>query len=273
MIDARITVASIGLAGAVCVYVVLTWGSDADEDGTDEDGPDGDAAGSGRSPLLGRIRAFLSLERVLATAFALAGIAALVVAVVVLRAPSLAREIGLRPLEVTPWEWQRLTVTFVAAAFLCGIALFGLWRVLGLQEESDVRRVEPPFDRAPEAVPDDERESPGAPFAGTLEALAGTTPADARVTPVRNELAATAQSVLVHYGDHDATEAERLIESGNWTEDIRAAGFLSEDPAVGPDWVTELRDWVSGETRARRRVRHTITAIEHHVERADGDDR
>ncbi|WP_336135412.1 DUF7269 family protein [Natronomonas amylolytica] len=62
--------------------------------------------------------------------------------------------------------------------------------------------------------------------------------------------------------------AERAIETGAWTDDRRAAATLSDD--TGPDlplWLW-LLDLFRGESAFRRRVRHTLRAIDE-LSRAD----
>jgi hypothetical protein len=56
--------------------------------------------------------------------------------------------------------------------------------------------------------------------------------------------------------------AKRVVESGAWTDDRRAAATLSDDD--GPDlplWLW-LVDLFRGESAFRRRVRHTLSAID-----------
>jgi hypothetical protein len=62
--------------------------------------------------------------------------------------------------------------------------------------------------------------------------------------------------------------AERVVETGAWTDDRRAAATLSDDD--GPDlplWLW-LIDLFRGESAFRRRVRHTLRAIDE-LSRAD----
>ncbi|QLD86858.1 hypothetical protein HWV23_14370 [Natronomonas halophila] len=62
--------------------------------------------------------------------------------------------------------------------------------------------------------------------------------------------------------------AERAVETGAWTDDRRAAATLSDDE--GPDlplWLW-LIDLFRGESAFRRRVRHTLSAIDE-LSRAD----
>jgi hypothetical protein len=62
--------------------------------------------------------------------------------------------------------------------------------------------------------------------------------------------------------------ARRAVESGAWTDDRRAAATLSEDAGSDlPLWLW-LLDLFRGESAFRRRVRHTLRAIDE-LSRAD----
>ncbi|MFC7097729.1 DUF7269 family protein [Halobaculum marinum] len=65
---------------------------------------------------------------------------------------------------------------------------------------------------------------------------------------------ATAESV-------DESTAERRVDRGEWTDDVRAAAYLSETatPSIPP--TTRLRDWLAGE-RTARCVRATVRELE-----------
>jgi hypothetical protein len=55
-------------------------------------------------------------------------------------------------------------------------------------------------------------------------------------------------------------EAEELVASGEWTDNERAAAFLSDD--VPLDMGIHLQDWLSREHTLDRQVRHTLSALE-----------
>lgn len=65
---------------------------------------------------------------------------------------------------------------------------------------------------------------------------------------LRSELRRSAVTVLESRG-HSREEAERLVDSGTWTDDSRAAAFLGDEHL--PLWM-RVRDWASGEARRRR---------------------
>lgn len=65
---------------------------------------------------------------------------------------------------------------------------------------------------------------------------------------LRSELRRSAITALETRG-HSREEAERLVDSGAWTDDHRAAAFLGDEHV--PLWM-RVRDWASGEGKRRR---------------------
>lgn len=65
---------------------------------------------------------------------------------------------------------------------------------------------------------------------------------------LRTELRRSAITALESRG-HPREEAERLVDSGAWTDDLRAAAFLGDVHL--PLWM-RVRDWASGEGKRRR---------------------
>jgi hypothetical protein len=112
----------------------------------------------------------------------------------------------------------------------------------------------------------------GAAVDTTLERATDLDAARARRVSTREDLRETLFDLAVDtYAGAAACPpetAKRVVESGAWTDDRRAAATLSDDD--GPDlplWLW-LIDLFRGESAFRRRVRHTLRAIDE-LSRAD----
>ncbi|SFL00114.1 hypothetical protein SAMN04487950_1859 [Halogranum rubrum] len=77
---------------------------------------------------------------------------------------------------------------------------------------------------------------------------------------VRSRLHRTAVDVLVIHEHCSPDEAEAHIRAGTWTDDVIAAGFLSEEVPT-PPLRTRLRLLFRRESRFLVQVRHTVDAI------------
>lgn len=76
----------------------------------------------------------------------------------------------------------------------------------------------------------------------------------------RSALAAAAVAALVRYGDHTPSSARAAVADGSWTENDRAAAFLSDDvDRASRRWRDRL-PFVGGSS-AVDDVRHTVDAI------------
>jgi hypothetical protein len=112
----------------------------------------------------------------------------------------------------------------------------------------------------------------GAAFDATLERATDLDAARDRRVSTRVDLRETLFALAVDtYAGATACSpetAEKAVETGSWTDDRRAAATLSDDD--GPDlplWLW-LIDLFRGESAFRRRVRHTLRAIDE-LSRAD----
>lgn len=77
---------------------------------------------------------------------------------------------------------------------------------------------------------------------------------------VRREIRTVAVETLVDAADLDEDEAKRRLETGEWTDDPRAAAFLGSDVAR-PPLRLRLRDWLSADPSFERRARATVDEI------------
>ena len=86
---------------------------------------------------------------------------------------------------------------------------------------------------------------------------------------VRSALETVSVRVLASEHDVSSDAAKRLVESGEWTRDPRAAAFLGSD---APELPLKLQfvDWLSGEAY-QRRVEATVDEIARHAG-VDGED-
>jgi hypothetical protein len=90
----------------------------------------------------------------------------------------------------------------------------------------------------------------------------------------RNEVTSALETVTVRVlaSEHDVSSdaAERLVASGEWTQDSRAAAFLGSD---APELPLKLQfvDWLSGEAY-QRRVEATVDEIARHAGVGSEDD-
>lgn len=109
------------------------------------------------------------------------------------------------------------------------------------EEDVDISRVGGDIDGAFDAL-------------GAEEATAWSTMNAQRV--LRTELRRSAVTALEARG-HPREEAERLVDTGEWTDDRRAASFLGDETLP---LRTRVRDWASGEG-ARRRAEAAVEEL------------
>lgn len=133
---------------------------------------------------------------------------------------------------------------------------------------------EPPARKRPVTARDDDADITrvGADIDGAFDALdaddstAWSTMNARRV--LRSELRRAAVTALAARG-HSREEAERLVETGAWTDDRRAAAFLGD---VTLPLRTRVRDWASGEGQ-RRRAEAAVEELAAMTESPDVGDR
>jgi uncharacterized protein (DUF58 family) len=77
---------------------------------------------------------------------------------------------------------------------------------------------------------------------------------------IREHLRSAAVTVLIRQGHTDA-EARGALAAGTWTDDGRAAAFLSEGDDPTPSRVSRLRALLGGESHLQADVRHAVDAI------------
>lgn len=99
----------------------------------------------------------------------------------------------------------------------------------------------------------------------------GPEPAVAR-RRARRRLHEVATAELAAAEGLSASAAERRVDAGEWTDDVRAAAYLSDGPTPSVPPVTRLRDWLAGE-RTARSVRAAVREVEALERRSRGGGR
>lgn len=119
-------------------------------------------------------------------------------------------------------------------------------------EDEPARRI----DRPRESVGTDGRAAPGSTLDDRLDRVAGG--AHGPRAEVRETLRATAVRRLARV-EGDPGAARRAVETGDWTDDRLAAGYLGETTTP---LSARLRAWLDPEAEHHRRVERTLAAIE-----------
>jgi uncharacterized protein (DUF58 family) len=100
-----------------------------------------------------------------------------------------------------------------------------------------------------------------------LRDVAGTGEADAesnrRQYSLRQQLGRTAVTILVRVESCSSTRANRLLDTGRWTDDPRAAAFFS---TADPPWPIRIRDLLSFTPTTVRRAEHVIDELDRRLE-------
>lgn len=283
----------VGLAGIYCLWFVLrtllggsgpapdlTPSEDAADDERDEQQGDERAATDASTPASddeaqqdssGRGWLWwLTVDQVLVGTLVLAGLVLVVAAGVVLWRPSVLESIGYRPPRASRWLGRDVRYGVAGVALVVGVALYGLWRVLGIGQAGTVRTIERPVSTPPEAVGVDPRPTPGQAIDERLAAVTGPPPSHHRL---RDDIEETALEALIELGGHDPDEAQRRIDAGEWTDDVRAAAYLGGEDAPRPHWRMVLWDRLRVEPYGRRWARHAVEAIEAYAAEHGGRDR
>lgn len=175
--------------------------------------------------------------------FVAVGAAAAVAGLAVVLRPSLAA--GLAP--------TYLAVTLVGVLALVQAAGAALARLRGERRQAD-----PPEVERRRVFP-----APGAAFDETLASLPRRLgrSADRHRTAVRAELREVAEETLVRYGGLSPEEATERIETGTWTDDVRAVSFFAPESARGIPLTERVRDALGAEHAFARRARAVVGAL------------
>lgn len=167
----------------------------------------------------------------------------------------------------SPWVPTGLQSLFGSAAgtvLVVGLAL--VVAALGLRASyttSETSPVEKPFDRRPEAPDTVDVTTVGRDVDGALEKLREEAPSMAPTQYERNRrnvrraLADSAVGVIAAETSVSVETARERVETGEWTDDPRAAAFLGDVRAPPSQRLT---DWLAGET-LERRVDATVAEI------------
>lgn len=91
---------------------------------------------------------------------------------------------------------------------------------------------------------------------------------------VRERLAESAVSVLMHRENYSEEEARERLDAGTWTDDPYAASFLAESNVQSTPWREWFRGILSDQTSFQRQAHRTADAISRRAradESPDGD--
>ncbi|WP_135362676.1 DUF7269 family protein [Halosimplex halophilum] len=150
--------------------------------------------------------------------------------------------------------WPARPLVYFVAHFALVLGAWSLWRARSTGGGPDVSLP------APDDADRDGEQLVGDDVDGALDAL--TDPEAPRNgwkrADVRNRIRGVAVDVLEAEVDGDADDAARLLKTGEWTDDPRAAAYLGEDVAV-PVRI-RVTDWASGDPH-RRRVEATVAEL------------
>lgn len=141
-------------------------------------------------------------------------------------------------------------------SFVAGLAVAGaVWSVYATVDdgEADGSRLPPPTE-----VSVDESSVVGADFDYSLDRSIDSSPEWWQGVGVREEVQSLAITVLHAEGGYDVDEAIRVLETGTWTDDPRAATYLAVDSHLSTR--TAVRDWIRGDPE-RRRVEATLREL------------
>lgn len=175
--------------------------------------------------------------------FVVVGAAAAVAGLAVALRPSLA--VGLSP--------RYLAVTLVGLLALVQASRAALARLRGERRQAD-----PPEVERRRVFP-----TPGAAFDETLASLPRRVgrSADRRRAALRAELRETTEETLVRYGGLSREEVSERIETGTWTDDVRAVSFFAPEAERGVPLTERVRDALGVERGFARRARAVVGAL------------
>jgi hypothetical protein len=152
---------------------------------------------------------------------------------------------------------QALGVTALAG----GILIYLGRHVLGIGRSSTSARDRNPLPYSPESIRTSPAEQVGTAFDEHLAAIESTS-RDNGIDRIERNLRERAIELQTVYEGYDEQTASERVDTGQWTDDPRAAAFLGGAGVAGPGWRTELWDWLRPMPRDERRIRHTVDALE-----------
>lgn len=145
---------------------------------------------------------------------------------------------------------------------VAGTVLLGLVGVLVLMAPGSLRlRDDPTPTGSAELLAGVSSATAGSDIDERLAALAKARPTERHAigADLRDELRATAETVLHRTEGWDDETIDRRLETGDWTADPQAAAFLAGRP---PPFRVRLREWLSLKTPTELRVERTVSALE-----------
>lgn len=155
---------------------------------------------------------------------------------------------------------QALGVTALAGAILIYLGR----HVIGIGRATATGRNTNPLPYPPESIRTSPAEQVGMTFDDHLAAIESTS-RDNGIDRIERNLRERAVELQTVYEGYDEQTASERIDTGQWTDDPRAAAFLGGATVAGPGWRTELWDWLRPMPRDERRIRHTVDALERYA--------
>ena len=148
-----------------------------------------------------------------------------------------------------------------ATALIGGLLIYLGRHVLGIGRSPTADRDSSPLPYPPESIRTATAEQVGTGFDDRLAAIESTS-RDGERDRIESSLRERAVELQTVYEGYDEQTASERVETGQWTDDPRAAAFLGGPAVAGPGWRTELWDWLRPMPRVERRIRHTVDALE-----------
>lgn len=150
-----------------------------------------------------------------------------------------------------PLDPDRFVVSLVGV-----LALVQALRVARSRYRDTVDEADTPDPERPVATPTpgDELETAATEFLGRQRAFHYR-------TRIEDGLRTAARTVLTRYGPYSDAEARALLETGAWTDDPYAAGFLGDVDAPSPSLRSRIRGVLGDESSFQRSARRTVDEI------------
>jgi len=148
--------------------------------------------------------------------------------------------------------------TYVAVTLVGGFALLQAAGAALARFRGERRQADPPEVERRRAFP-----TPGAEFDERLASLPRRIgrSADRQRTALRTELREVTEETLVRYGGLTPEEAVERIETGTWTEDVRAVSFFAPGADGGIPLTERVRGVLGTERAFARRARAVVGAL------------
>lgn len=184
-----------------------------------------------------------------------AGLSLVSLTIVLIARPAFAEQLGFTSLLTIVENGYYIVVGVAGIGFFYAMFIGMSWWMAGGVEQADVPTVEA-FDAG---------SVPGLEFDTALLELAGKRGRAARPVThrelIRDRLRMDAIHTLARVENYSTTDASALVDSGEWTENRYASGFLGDETAPGPRWYQRAIDWILRRDAFSRHARQTVTAL------------